>query len=60
MFGLFQRSYSMLSEFVAIDGFRFFGIALPFVLACCGLAAKSGLPFTVDLSAVYAGFLVLF
>jgi hypothetical protein len=51
-----------LREFVAIDGFQFFGLALPiFLLACFGLAAKSRLPFTVatHLSTAYAGFLVL-
>src|SRR5882724_8093812 len=61
VFGIFQRSYEMLSEFVAIDGFQFFGVALPiFVLACFGLAAKSRLSFTVatHLSAAYSGFLV--
>jgi len=67
MFGIFQRSYAMLlnlSEVIPIDGFRYFGIALPifvFVLACFGLAAQSRLPLTVatHLSAAYAGFLVL-
>jgi hypothetical protein len=67
MFGIFQRSYAMLlnlSEVVPIDGFQYFGLALPifvFVLACVGLAAKSRLPLTVatHLSVVYAGFLVL-
>jgi hypothetical protein len=67
MFGVFQRSYAMLStlsEVVPIDGFQYFGLALPtfvFVLACFGLAANSRLPFTVatHLSAAYAGFLVL-
>jgi hypothetical protein len=67
MFGIFQRSYailSMLSDVVPIDGFQYFGLALPtfaFVLACFGLAAKSRLPFTVatHLSVAYAGFLVL-
>ena len=67
MFGIFQRSYAMLlnlSEVVPIDGFQYFGLALPtfvFVLACLGLAAKSRLPFTVatHLSVAYAGFLVL-
>jgi hypothetical protein len=53
-----------LSEVVPIDGFQYFGLALPifvFVLACVGLAAKSRLPLTVatHLSAAYAGFLVL-
>jgi hypothetical protein len=48
MFGIFQRSYAMLSEFVAVDGFQFFGIALPiFALACFGLAAKSRLPLAL-------------
>src|SRR6478672_7070118 len=62
MFGIFQRSYAMLSYFGVTDGFQFFGLALPiFVLACFGLAAKSRLSFTVatHLSAAYAGFLVL-
>jgi hypothetical protein len=62
MFGIFQRSHALLSAFVAVDGFQFFGIALPiFVLACVGLAAKSRPLFTVSthLSVVYAGFLVL-
>src|SRR6266480_2783981 len=62
IFGIFQRSHALLSEFVAIDGFQFFGLVLPiFLLACLGLAAKSRLPFTLatHLSAVYAGFLVL-
>jgi hypothetical protein len=62
MFGIFQRSYAMLSEFVAVDGFQFFGIALPiFALACFGLSAKSRLPLALatHLSAAYAAFLVL-
>lgn len=62
MFGIFQRSYATLSEFVAIDGFQFFGIALPiFALACFGLLAKARLPLALatHLSAVFAAFLVL-
>jgi hypothetical protein len=62
IFGIFQRSHAMLSGFISIDGFQFFGLALPiFLLACFGLAAKSRLPFTIatHLSAAYAGFLVL-
>jgi hypothetical protein len=62
IFGIFQRSHAMLSLFVDIDGFQFFGLALPiFLLACLGLAARSRLPFAVatHLSAVYAGLLVL-
>jgi hypothetical protein len=66
VFGIFQRSYAMsldLSEVVPIDGFQYFGLALPifvFVLACFGLAARVRLPLTVatHLSVVYAGFLV--
>jgi hypothetical protein len=62
MFGIFQRSYGVLNEFVAIDGFQLFGIALPiFVLACVGLAARSRLPLALasHLSLAYAAFLVL-
>ena len=62
MFGIFQRSYAMLSGYVAIDGFQLFGIALPiFALACFGLAAKSRLPLALatHMSAAYAAFLVL-
>jgi len=62
VFGIFQRSYAALSYFVPIDGFQFFGIALPiFALACVGLIAKSRLPFTVatHLSVAYAIFVVL-
>ena len=62
MFGIFQRSDAKLSYFVAIDGFQFFGLALPiFVLACFGLAARLRLAFTVatHLSAAYAWFLVI-
>jgi hypothetical protein len=62
IFGIFQRSHAMLSAFVAIDGFQFFGLALPiFLLACLGLTTRSRLPFTVatHLSVAYAGFLVL-
>jgi len=61
MFGIFQRSHAVLSYFDAVDGFQFFGLALPiFGLACLGLAAKSRLSFTIatHLSVVYAGFLV--
>src|SRR5437879_76097 len=62
MFGIFQRSYGVLSEFIAIDGFQLFGIALPiFVLACVGLAARSRFPLAVasHLSFAYAAFLLL-
>jgi hypothetical protein len=62
MFGIFQRSDALLSYAVSVDGFQFFGLALPiFALACFGLVAKRRLPFTVatHLSAAYAGFLVV-
>jgi hypothetical protein len=62
MFGIFQRSDALLSYAVPIDGFQFYGLALPiFALACFGLIAKRRLSFTVatHLSAVYAGFLVV-
>ena len=62
MFGIFQRSYVMFSEFVAIDGFQLFGIALPiFALACLGLAARSRLPLAAatHLSVGYTALLVL-
>jgi hypothetical protein len=61
MFGIFQRSDAILSYFVPIEGFQFFGLALPiFVLACFGLAARSRPLFTVatHVSVVYALFLV--
>jgi hypothetical protein len=62
MFGIFQRSYGALSEFVTIEGFQLFGIALPiFGLACLGLAARSRLPLALasHLSFAYAAFLLL-
>jgi hypothetical protein len=62
MFGIFQRSYGALSEFVAIDGFQLFGIALPiFLLACFGLAARCRLRLALasHLSFAYAAFLLL-
>ena len=62
MFGMFQRSYGVLSGFVGIEGFQLFGIALPiFALACLGLAARSRFPFALasHLSLAYAAFLVL-
>src|SRR5216684_2667325 len=57
MFGIFQRSHAVLSEFVPIEGFQFFGLALPIF----GLAARSRRSFTVatHLSVVYAWFLVV-
>jgi hypothetical protein len=62
MFGIFQRSYAALSDYVAIDGFQLFGIALPiFALACVGLMVRSKLPLALSthLSVGYAAFLVL-
>ena len=62
MFGIFQRSAGLLGEFVAINGFQLFGIALPiFLLACFGLAARFKLPLALasHLSFAYGGFLLL-
>ncbi len=62
MFGIFQRSDATLSYFIPIDGFQFFGLALPiFALACFGLVAKSRPLFTVatHLSVAYALFLAM-
>src|SRR6266446_3064488 len=62
MFGIFQRSDAVLSYFVPIGGFQFFGLALPiFVLACVGLAARCRPLFTVATHAcvVYALILVV-
>ena len=61
MFGIFQRSYYMLSEFVSMQGFQLFGIALPiFLLACYGLAARRRLPLALasHLSFAYAALLL--
>lgn len=60
VFGIFQRTHIVLSEFIAIDGFQLFGLALPaFLLACYGLVAKSRFPFMIatHISAIYAVFL---
>jgi hypothetical protein len=74
MFGIFQRSYAMLSELVimqgssgwsevtSIPGFQLFGLALPiFLLACYGLVARRRLPLALasNLSFMYAAFLLL-
>jgi hypothetical protein len=62
VFGLFQRSHEALMGYVDIDGFQFFGIALPiFALACFGLAARSKLSLAVStqFAAGYAAFLLL-
>lgn len=62
MFGIFQRSDAVLSYFVPLKGFQFFGLALPiFVLACVGFAARSRPLFTVatHASVVYALVLVV-
>ena len=61
MFGIFQRSYYMLSDVVSIQSFQLFGIALPiFVLAGYGLAARRRLPLAVasNLSLGYAALLL--
>lgn len=61
MFGIFQRSYYMLSDLVGIQNFQLVGIALPiFLLACYGLAARRRLPLAVasNLSFAYAALLL--
>jgi hypothetical protein len=61
MFGIFQRSYYMLSELVSMQGFQLFGIALPiFLLACYGLTAGRRLPLALasNLSFGYAALLL--
>lgn len=61
MFGIFQRSYYLLSELVSIQGFQLFGIALPiFLLACYGLVAGRRLPLALasNLSLGYAALLL--
>ena len=62
VFGLFQRSHEVLTGYVDIDGFQFFGIALPiFGLACFGLITRSKLSLAVStqFAAGYAAFLLL-
>jgi hypothetical protein len=61
MFGIFQRSYYMLSDLVGIQNFQLVGIALPiFLLACYGLAARRRLPLALasNLSFAYAALLL--
>jgi hypothetical protein len=62
MFGIFQRSYLVLSDYVDLQGFQLYGIALPiFALACVGLLAHLRLPLAVSshLAVGYAAFLIL-
>jgi hypothetical protein len=61
VFGLFQRSHSALAEYVNIDGFQLFGVALPiFALACTGLLMRSRLPLALSaqFAVGYAAFLL--
>src|ERR1700739_1905998 len=58
MFGIFQRSYYLLSDLVSIQGFQLFNIALPiFLLACYGLFAGRRFPLALasNLSLGYSG-----
>jgi len=62
MFGIFQRGHVVLSDYVDLDGFQLFGIALPiFALACFGLIARTRLPIAISthLGVGYAAFLIL-
>jgi hypothetical protein len=61
VFSLFQRSHTALREYVNVDGFQLFGIALPiFALACIGLMVRSRLPLALStqLAVGYAALLV--
>lgn len=62
VFGFLQRSHAALSDFVSINGFQFFGVALPiFLLACLGLQNRFRLSLAISthLSAAYAAFILL-
>lgn len=61
MFGIFQRSFYMLSDLFSIQAFQLIGIALPiFLLACYGLAARQRLALALasNLSFAYAALLL--
>src|SRR4051812_20316607 len=61
VFGLFQRSHGVLGEYMELNGFQLFGIALPiFALACAGLMMRSRLPLAMStqFAVGYAAFLV--
>jgi len=61
VFGLFQRSHEVLGEYIDVNGFQLFGIALPiFALACAGLVMRSRLPLAMStqFAVGYAAFLV--
>ena len=61
VFGLFQRSHAALGQYVDVDGFQLFGIALPiFALACVGLMVRSRLPLAMStqFAVGYAAFLL--
>jgi len=62
VFGLFQRSHEALGGYVEIEGFQFFGVALPiFALACAGLVMRARLPLAMSTQFAigYAAFLLL-
>jgi hypothetical protein len=49
VFSLFQRSHGALSQYVSVEGFQLFGVALPiFALACVGLWVRSRLPLALS------------
>lgn len=61
VFKPFQRSHSVLTDYVNIDGFQLFGIALPiFALACVGLLMRRRLPLAMSaqFAVGYATFLL--
>jgi hypothetical protein len=61
VFGSFQKSHYVLSNYVDLSYFQLFGVALPLLgLALIGLAAKRQLLLAIssNLSLVYAAFLL--
>src|SRR5437588_481729 len=61
LFGIFQRSHYLLSDFIRIPASQLILIALPiFVVACYGFIRNRKLPLAIasNLSFTYASFLV--
>lgn len=62
LFGIFQQSHYVLSDFVAIPNAQFILIAMPiFMVACYGIIRNQTLPLAIasNLSFLYAAFLAL-
>src|SRR6266853_2213345 len=61
MFGIFQRSYATLldlSEVIPIDGFQYFGLALPIFAAALRAARALGIAGPVYNDYDFGGFLI--